>query len=68
MSDLAPILIILVGGFSLLGGLLEWSWLMNHPQARLISRAVGRTGTRIFYVLAGLIAIGIGVAIWIAGT
>lgn len=35
MPDLAPILAILVGAFSLLGGLLGWDLLMNHRQARL---------------------------------
>ncbi len=61
MSELVPILIILVGGFSLLGGLLGWGQLMNHPQARLITRLVGSTGTRAFYTVAGLLVIGIGV-------
>ncbi len=64
MPDLAPILAILVGAFSLLGGLLGWDLLMNHRQARLLTRLVGRTGARAFYVVVGSIVVILGI-VWL---
>lgn len=68
MPELAPLIMILVGAFSLFGGLLGWSMLLNHTQARLLTRLVGPTGTRAFYVVAGFLVSSLGVGLLVTGS
>jgi len=44
----------LIGVFTMLGGILDWDWFMNHSRARGFVQLFGRTGARVFYVLLGL--------------
>jgi hypothetical protein len=49
-----------VGGFFLLGALLDAAWLMNLPKPRLLAETLGRTGARLALAALGLLVIAIG--------
>jgi len=57
----ANIVIILIGLFSILGGLLDWDWFMNSWRARFFVNILGRTGARLFYVGLGIFIIIVGI-------
>ena len=48
------IVLILVGIFSILGGLLNWNWFMENRRARFFVSILGRNGARIFYIGLGI--------------
>jgi hypothetical protein len=54
-SLLTAFLIVLVGAFTISGGLFNWNWFMLSRRARLIVRILGRGGARIFYVILGAV-------------
>ncbi|MEP6986192.1 MAG: immunity 17 family protein [Chloroflexota bacterium] len=55
------IVIILIGLFSILGGLLNWDWFMNNWRARFFVNILGRNGARLFYVGLGMFLIVVGI-------
>lgn len=55
------ILIILVGLFSILGGILNWYWFMNNWRARFFVNTFGRNGARLFYIGLGIFLVVLGV-------
>jgi small neutral amino acid transporter SnatA (MarC family) len=59
------VIFALWGLFGMAGGLFNWDWFMTGRKARLISRVLGRTGARIFYVLLGLVLIALAIRIGI---
>ncbi|MEM6446910.1 MAG: immunity 17 family protein [Cyanobacteria bacterium J06642_2] len=61
-SVLPSIFCILAGLFTIAGGVFNWNWFMNSRRARLFVRILSRTGARIFYVLLGLVLVGIGIS------
>lgn len=68
MSDVViAVLVILAGGFTLLGGVLDWDWIMNSRRARMFVALFGRQGARIFYVILGVIIMLVGFVALIAG-
>ncbi|MBN1964996.1 MAG: immunity 17 family protein [Anaerolineae bacterium] len=56
------IILILAGLFLAAAGFFNWDWYMNMRRARMLSGLIGRTGSRIFYVVAGVILALLGVA------
>jgi hypothetical protein len=44
---------VAAGLFSLLAGMMNWDWFMNHPKARFVCGICGRGGARVFYVVLG---------------
>ena len=59
-------LFLVAGGlFSILGGILNWEWFMNHHKARFMCAILGREGARAFYVLLGGIIAVIGALIFV---
>lgn len=44
---------ILIGGFSLLGGILNWDWFYKARKSAILVNVIGRTGARIFYSVLG---------------
>jgi uncharacterized membrane protein YphA (DoxX/SURF4 family) len=44
---------VAIGVFALAGAVFDWDWFMNHPKARVLARALGRGGARIFYGVVG---------------
>jgi hypothetical protein len=49
------VILILVGLFSLAGGVFDWDWFMNNRRAVLMARILGgRRNARIFYVILGI--------------
>ncbi len=44
---------ILIGGFSLLGGILNWDWFYKARKSAMLVKVFGRTGARIFYSVLG---------------
>ena len=55
------LLLILIGLFSILGGILNWNWFMNSWRARFFVNVFGRNGARIFYVGLGVFLVVVGV-------
>ena len=55
------LLLILIGLFSILGGILNWNWFMNSWRARFFVNVFGRNGARIFYVGLGVFLVAVGV-------
>ena len=53
-TNWGSVIFALWGLFGIACGLFNWDWFMTGRKARLISRVLGRTGARIFYVLMGL--------------
>ena len=62
MPAWAKVLFILAGLFSIAGGLFDWEWFMTNYRAAAFVRLIGRTGTRILYIVLGLILAGLGFA------
>jgi hypothetical protein len=52
---------ILIGLFSILGGILNWNWFMNNSRARFFVNILGRNGARIFYIGLGIFLVAFGV-------
>lgn len=51
---------ILIGLFSILGGVLNWNWFMNNSRARFFVNILGRNGARIFYIGLGILVVAYG--------
>jgi hypothetical protein len=58
---------LLLGSLAVAAGILNlilafatWDWLMRYRQAQIVASALGRAGTRVFYLLCGLAAIALG--------
>lgn len=51
--NLLGLLLLVCGLFAIAGSICEWEWFFNHPKARMIAAIIGRTGTRVFYVVLG---------------
>lgn len=62
MPTWAIVLTIFAGLFSIAGGLFDWEWFMTNYRAAVFVRLVGRTGTRMLYILLGLFLAGLGFA------
>ena len=60
MEQAMPFLLVGIGLFSILGGVMNWEWYMNNRRAQGIIKLFGRSGARIFYVLLGLALAGVG--------
>ena len=41
------------GLFSIVGGITNWNWFMEHKKARFFVKVFTRTGARIFYCVIG---------------
>ena len=55
---------LVAGGlFSIAGAAFDWNFFMNSGRARIFKALLGHTGTRDFYVILGLVLVGIGGAI-----
>ena len=55
------IALLVAGVFSILGGVLNWDWFMNHRKAQFVCSICGRGGARIFYVVLGAALVTFGV-------
>jgi small neutral amino acid transporter SnatA (MarC family) len=56
-------LLMAAGVFTVLGAAADWDWFMNNRRAALFVRMFGRDGARVFYVLLGLLLVGIGAVV-----
>jgi hypothetical protein len=63
MIDLYGLLFAAIGIFSCCGGIFDWEWFMNNRKAQRFVRLLGRSNTRIFYVVLGLAFLAGGVLI-----
>ena len=59
--NVTAVVLILAGAYTLLGGLLNWSWFMNSRKAAWIVRIIGPQGARLFYLIVGVVLIVLGV-------
>ena len=66
MLVVAQITLILVGIFTVAGGVFDWDWFMGHWKSRLFVKMFGRRGARLFYIVLGLVIAGTGVLISMA--
>ena len=57
---LPQILLILVGLFTVAGGVFGWEWFIGHWKSRLFVKMLGYNGTRVFYIIFGIIIVGAG--------
>lgn len=55
------IVFVLVGLFTVGGGVFAWDWFINSRKARFLVSLIGRTGARIFYALLGAALVVLGV-------
>jgi hypothetical protein len=53
-KELVGLLLVLVGFFSIAGGIFNFEWFMNSRKARACVNLLGRSGARIFYGVLGL--------------
>lgn len=51
------IVLILVGAFSLAGGVFNWDWFITGRKARFLVNIFGRQVTRVIYGVIGLVLI-----------
>ena len=56
----AQIILILIGLFTVAGGVFDWDWFIGHWKARLFVKMFGHNGARIFYIVFGLTIAGVG--------
>jgi hypothetical protein len=56
------ILLIAIGVYCGVSAIFDWDFFMENRRARWVSNVLTRNGARIFYVLMGLVVIGIGIA------
>ena len=54
-------LFLAAGLVTLLGALMNWSWFMKHRKARFVVRILGNQGTRMLYILIGLVIVIFGI-------
>lgn len=54
----AQIILILIGLFTMAGGVFDWDWFLGRWRAQLCIKLLGRQGARIFYIILGLAVIG----------
>jgi Immunity protein 17 len=48
------VVILCIGGFVLLNGIMNREWFMNHYKAAFFVKRLGRNGARVFYIILGL--------------
>jgi hypothetical protein len=63
---LMALLFVLVGLFTMSGGLFNWNWFMLSRRARLIVRIFGRGGARVCYVVLGAAIFVLGLVTFVA--
>jgi purine-cytosine permease-like protein len=56
------VFLTLVGLFSLVASIQNWSWFMNHRKAQFMVSVLGNTGARIFYGILGAVLAVVGCA------
>lgn len=47
------LLIVAAGIFSFVCTFKGWDWYMDHPKTRFMTKILGRTGARVFYMILG---------------
>jgi hypothetical protein len=67
MNLLMGLVVGVSGLFMLWGGLSNSEWFMGFRQAQFVISAFGRTGARIFYVVVGVVALGLSAFFFTAG-
>lgn len=60
-NNFVGVILIVVGLFSLAGGVFNWDWFMNQRKSKIIVKILKRTGARIFYSILGIAIALIGV-------
>jgi hypothetical protein len=65
--NVAGLILVLGGVFSICGAVLNWDWFMNHYKARLIVALLGRDGARVFYGLLGTVIVVTGLVLAFSG-
>ncbi|MBA3868352.1 MAG: immunity 17 family protein [Anaerolineae bacterium] len=53
------LLMIVIGLFSIVAGILDWDWFMNNWRARFFVNVFGRNGARAFYIGLGIFIIAV---------
>jgi hypothetical protein len=67
MNLLMRLVVAASGLLLLLGGAFNWDWFMSFPQTQFMISVLGRTGARGFYVVVGLVALGLSAFFFTAG-
>jgi len=62
MSIWVNIILVLLGLFVLACSIFNWEWFMTSRRAGFMVKIMGRMGARIFYAIAGLVLVGLGIA------
>lgn len=53
---LLAVMMVGIGGFALVGGIMNWNWYMNHRKAHFMTKLLGQNGARLFYIILGSVA------------
>jgi predicted small integral membrane protein len=61
MDSVVGLVLIAAGVFSIVGGVANWDWFMDHRKARFFVKLFTRTGARIFYCILGAAIVVLGV-------
>ena len=60
MNLVGPV-ILFFGLLSIVGGIFDWDWFMNHHKAQFVCTKLGRNRARVFYVILGVVLFLLGI-------
>ena len=60
MNFAGPV-ILFFGLLSIVGGIFDWDWFMNHHKAQFVCTKLGRNRARVFYVILGVMLFALGI-------
>ena len=60
MNLVGPV-ILFFGLLSIVGGIFDWDWFMNHHKAQFVCNTLGRNRARVFYVILGVVLFVLGI-------
>ncbi|MCW5606078.1 MAG: immunity 17 family protein [Burkholderiales bacterium] len=49
------LLMLAAGVFTIVAAAADWNWFMEHHKARFFVNIMGRNGTRVFYIILGIV-------------
>lgn len=67
MRSLQAVVAVCCGFLTFLSAYHDVDWFMNHHKARFFVKLLGRSGARMFYMILGIILIGLSIYLAISG-
>ena len=57
MGSIMPLILIASGVCTIFCAFMDYGWFMNHRKAAFFVAIFGRNGTRVFYIILGIVVI-----------